>query len=160
MTILLMSDSHRKIIPVQNLLSLYGNRLEVAIHLGDHADDLTRYEGEFPKLTMHTVAGNCDYPYFGDQDQLLKMSGKRILITHGHRYLVKETLDRIIYRAKELKVDACFFGHTHNPVIFDEDSIVFINPGSVGRPGYKEKPSYGLVQVPEEGPVKGKLMNI
>ena len=44
----------------------------------------------------------------------------------------KERLQQLIDTAKEQKVDAALFGHTHRPYCEKIDGIWFLNPGSVG----------------------------
>ena len=159
MNILVLSDSHRAHVPVRKLLSVYEKQIGFAVHLGDHADDLLRYENDYPKIKMYAVPGNCDYPSFGETETVLRVNGKKILLTHGHRQAVKMSLDRIGYYALERGVDACLFGHTHEPVIFDVQSVFFMNPGSLGRPN-RGKPGYGLLRVTDEGVITGALLTL
>jgi len=162
MNILVLSDSHRKHAAIRKLLSLYENKIDAAVHLGDHADDLLRYEGEFPGIAMHAVAGNCDYPNFGDADKVLRFEGRKILLTHGHRQEVKNDFNflRLKYYAEEKGADACLFGHTHKQMVFDEGPIFFMNPGSVGRPNPGDTPGYGLLRVSGSGVISGTLMSV
>ena len=71
----------------------------------------------------------------------LSVAGKTLLMVHGS----PESVDEHIYhdtpetRLKELvedaKVDLIIVGHSHEQFSRQVDSVSFINPGSVGRPG-------------------------
>jgi len=46
-----------------------------------------------------------------------------------------------------MEVDAIFFGHTHLPVELFSDSMLILNPGSIGSPPYPNNPSYCLIEI-------------
>ena len=159
MNILVISDSHHNHFPVKKLLTLYEKQIGFAVHLGDHDEDLLRYKRDFPHIEMQAVEGNCDGHCFADSHIILRINGKKILLIHGHLQNVKMGLTRLGFYAQEKEVDACLFGHTHKPVMFDDGPIFFMNPGSIGRPVYGEKPGYGLLRISDEGVIHGTLMN-
>ena len=74
------------------------------------------------------VAGNCDA--YGDKEQIVEIEGVKILLTHGHLYGVKSGMGKLYYRAKEVGANVVIFGHTHTPLICEEDDILFLNPGT------------------------------
>jgi putative phosphoesterase len=158
--ILVISDSHREHLPVRKLLTVYAKQVGAVLHLGDHADDLLRYEKDFPDIEMLAVPGNCDYPAFDKYEVVYRAGGAKILLTHGHRQQVKGGFDRLIQYARERKADACLFGHTHEPVMVANSGILFMNPGSLGKPRHPDKPGYGLLRVSVEGAVSGVLMTL
>ena len=45
------------------------------------------------------------------------------------------------------------FGHTHLPTLEERDGVTLFNPGSIGAPRFGG-PSYGLLQLYENGEVK------
>lgn len=160
--LLVISDTHRIVKPIRYLLTLYNKKIKMAIHLGDHTDDLLRFAGEFPALEMCAVAGNCDYEIgVGiDSERILHINGKRILLTHGHHHNVKMGTDRLAYYAEEKEADACLFGHTHAPTAFEVGPIAFMNPGSLGRPRLGTPPAYGLLSVSDQGVIRTTLMTL
>lgn len=114
MKILALSDNHSKDV----CLNL--NDFDYIIHSGDR--------GNFTSDKAVMVKGNCDFE--GDKTLFLNIEGKKVLITHGDLYGVKEGLMRISLFALENKVDYVFFGHTHVPTFFEYNGIKFINPGA------------------------------
>jgi putative phosphoesterase len=157
MNILVLSDSHRLLPPVRNLLRLYSGQVIIAAHLGDDASDLMDMQPEFPNLRMVAVRGNCDAGY-GNEEQMLHINGKNILMVHGHRQHVKSGCERLCFYAAEKKADACLFGHTHLSTVFKEGQAIYVNPGSLSHPRPGEARSYALLSVPEDGPIRGTVL--
>ena len=125
-TFFIVSDTHGH---TSHLEKLKGIMLEsdFIIHLGDHASDMRPFERELYKK-LYTVKGNCDG---GGLDEILEVDGYKILLTHGDKYGVKSSLYKLLLRAKELGVNAVFYGHTHIAKIEEIDGITFINPGNM-----------------------------
>ena len=155
MKYLVLSDTHGSTEIVLDLLNAYDGQIDGAIHLGDNSQDMTQYAKDFPGMAFHAAAGNSgDY---GSQEQsLLTLGGRRVFITHGHRYNVKMNTDRLVYRAREVEADACLFGHTHKPVMFDAGPILFFNPGSPVYPFPGTEPGYGLLHISDYGVITGE----
>ena len=158
MKLLLISDTHGYTGTLETLLSRYAGEVQTVCHMGDHADDLLKFRPKYPKLNMVAVAGNCDYDYNLPSEQILTVSGKRILMLHGHFLGVKRELQRLTYYAEEKGVDACFFGHTHEPVQFQAGSVFVMNPGSLEEPRGSSKASYGLVEISATGEITGEVV--
>lgn len=130
MKILVFSDSHGNTAHMERTVALM--RPDQVLHLGDVARDAWALARRFPQLPVTWVAGNCDGPGTGDpEQQLLTLEGRRILMTHGHRYQVKLSPYRAILAAREAGARILLFGHTHNPVCFQEGGLWVMNPGSV-----------------------------
>lgn len=148
--ILVTSDTHGNSKVIKNLLENYKGVIIAAVHLGDYARDAARFAHTGANSGIyHIVNGNTD-PLVGVYDErVIEIAGKRIFITHGHRYDVKISLDNLIYKAKELQVDACLFGHTHIAALFNQNGIVFLNPGSLTYPHTDMERSYGLLRISE-----------
>ena len=131
--------------------------------MGDYASDLRKYEKKYGNLKMAAVNGNTDYSLHGQTEQIIDISPSseiklRLLITHGHRFGVKRNLDRLLKYAKELEVNAVFFGHTHEDVCFVQDGIFVMNPGSLTF-GKERGNTYGLVRVTKDGKFSGEIIN-
>ena len=148
MKALVFSDSHRFVTNMQYIIGTYGKNMDCVLHLGDGFEDVEKLSREFPDLRFEWVCGNCDHSS-EPAEKLLILGGKRIFITHGHKYHVKSGYQRVVYAALEKEADACFFGHSHQPAYFYENGILFLNPGSISIPSGQLLPSYGVVDISE-----------
>ena len=158
--ILVMSDTHGNTQVIKHLLENYQGRVAAVVHLGDYARDMTFFSRSDKDHSLyHIVNGNTDPLIEAYDERVIEVMDKRIFITHGHRYDVKAKLDNLIYRSVELKVDVCLFGHTHIATMFDQDDILFLNPGSPTYPRTDKDRGYGLIRISDEGAVTGKLLS-
>jgi len=157
--ILVISDTHGNSGAIGQLLQNYQGMLAAVVHLGDYARDMARYaRSDKDSNIYYIVNGNTDPLVDAYDERVVEVAGKRIFITHGHRYDVKTKLDNLIYKAQELQVDACLFGHTHLATTFTQDGIVFLNPGSPTYPHPDTERGYGLLRITEEGTISAKLL--
>ena len=145
MRILVLSDSHSALSFMRRCIETV--QPHAVIHLGDHYDDGRAMAEEYPRLSFYQVPGNCDAHrgYIPDPETRLEtLGGVRILITHGHRHLVKQTLIRLLADARASRADLVLFGHTHSAYCQqEEDGLWVLNPGSCGYFGG----SAGLVEI-------------
>ena len=163
MKILLISDTHGRTDILEKLLDIYADEVDLVCHMGDYGSDLRKFESKYSSIRMAAVNGNTDYTYQGQSEQVIDISPSskdklRLLITHGHRFGVKRNLDRLFEYAKELGVQAVFFGHTHEDVCFERDGIFFMNPGSLTF-GRERDSTYGLVEVSADGEITGEIID-
>ena len=157
MKLLVFSDSHKHIAKMQNVLEKHGEDADCVLHLGDCCVDAERMAHKFPQLKFLWVSGNCDYSY-EPAEKLLSLGGKKIFVTHGHQYHVKTGYQRIVYSALERGADACFFVHSHQPDVFYESGVLFLNPGSISLPRGMSPPSYGVAEI-SENRIGGKIFS-
>jgi putative phosphoesterase len=145
MKILVLSDSHAALSFMRRCIDAV--QPDAVIHLGDHYDDGTAMAEEYPQIRFYQVPGNCDAHrcFIPDPETRLEtLGGVRILMTHGHRYHVKQTLIRLLADARASRADAVLFGHTHSAYCQrEEDGLWVLNPGSCGYFGG----SAGLLEV-------------
>ncbi|NMM63237.1 metallophosphoesterase [Clostridium sp. P21] len=132
MVIGVISDTHRYVWVIENAIKKLEN-VDVLIHLGDNVQDVTEIK-KYYKGEIINVKGNCDFSVDVPGEKMQVIGGKKVFITHGHRYDVKYDLSRIRYKAMEMEADIVLFGHTHVSKIAYEDGIWFVNPGSPGVP--------------------------
>jgi putative phosphoesterase len=136
MKILVFSDSHGTLSFMRHCVEEI--QPDAVIHLGDHYHDGQDIQEEFPHIPLHQVPGNCDL-YRGwisdPETRLLELGGVRLLVTHGHRHGVKQTLLRLLADARASKVNAVLFGHTHMAVCQKEDNLWVLNPGAASWGG-------------------------
>ncbi len=119
MKILVLSDSHST-----SLKDIPLSEYDACIHCGDYG-----YQLDYLKKNQFIfVCGNCDS--VGLKHQVIQLFDKKVWITHGDLESVKYGFERLYLRAKEYEADVCLFGHTHLQMCFEEDHILFLNPGS------------------------------
>lgn len=145
--ILIASDSHGNL---NNLLiAVKRENPDMVIHLGDGWSDAQKLKQQFPQLILEQVPGNCDM--VEEQTlRVLQIEEKKILICHGHTLRVKMGYRNLHAKAQELEVDLALFGHTHKVFYEYYNRIKYFNPGSIGAPGYRIPPSYGILKIDGE----------
>ena len=141
------SYSYRLIIPAVMIclivlsLNLLGDGLR-------EADRLYDISGPVP---VYRVKGNCDmYAPDAFDEQLLILAGKRVFITHGHRYGVKNGYALLSNAAALKNADIALCGHTHTQFYQKQDGVILANPGALvnGR--------YGVLRI-ENGEIAFKF---
>ena len=157
-----------KIIVVSDTHGNNGSFLETAmamekpdllIHLGDYISDAKKIS-KIMKVDYITVKGNGDYGIMDfNEDELLEINGKKIFLTHGHRYNVSYNLENIYHKGLELGADLILFGHTHVPIIEKTKELIIMNPGSPSTPRtIDRKRTFGLITIGED--IKVELIEI
>lgn len=147
---LILSDTHGDIYTASGIIRMYP-QADGVIHLGDHCRDAKKLMALFPGTEFYIVPGNCDFAYDMPSDILLETEGKRLLLTHGHMYDVKNGLGRLEIKAKKENADAVLFGHTHVPYIEYRSKALFVNPGSLSYSRCAGKKTYALLEVSPKG---------
>lgn len=127
-----ISDTHRNLTYISKLQDVF-NDVDLIIHLGDNVTDAEEIRGYF-SCPVINVKGNCDFTNKVPDEILQDIEGKKVLITHGHKYNVKWGIDKLRYRAMELDANIVLFGHTHCCMNQCIDDIWYINPGSPSIP--------------------------
>lgn len=154
MRIGVISDTHRIISSIERLeCEIKG--LDVLIHLGDNVDDIMIIQ-KFYKGNIINVKGNCDFSTKTPNDRLEEICGKKIFMTHGDRYGVKENLIKLRYKALETGADIVLYGHTHVGQIDFQEGIWYINPGSASLPRDGDR-SFAIITIEKEN-IKPKLI--
>ena len=120
MKILVLSDSHYRFID-----DIDFSKYDYVFHCGDYGKSIQVLES---KNNIYYVAGNCDWA--NNKEVLVEIDNKKIYMTHGDLYHVKEHLNSLVYKALENNSNICLFGHTHEQQVFQRDNIIFINPGA------------------------------
>ena len=127
-----VSDSHGNFDALHQVLEENPD-LNALLFLGDGYHDFEKLEREFPTIPMMGVPGNCDYDCDEPVTKIFHIAGKKLMLTHGHNYQVKLTMDYLLAIARSHKADAVLYGHTHwSSVLQEKDGLWRVNPGSVG----------------------------
>ncbi|MYV18010.1 metallophosphoesterase [Furfurilactobacillus milii] len=130
MKLLVVSDSHGDRDILVTLADQFKGQVDACFHCGD---------SELPAndplwATYHVVGGNMDFDASYPVSQTVTVDGKRIFLTHGHRYGIKQDLTRLALAAREAKANFAFFGHSHELGVVETSGIIFLNPGSISQP--------------------------
>ena len=158
MRIFVISDTHGSTREIINKMQTM-EKPDLIIHLGDYVEDGIKIQKELGIETI-IVKGNGDYfyPEF-EEDEIITIEGRRIFLTHGHKYNVNYGEDNLLYTGQELNEDIILFGHTHIPIFFQESNIMVMNPGSPSMPrGYNKKKSFGILEIGSE--IVGEIVEI
>ena len=120
------------------------------IHLGD-AEGYEDYIADLAECPIDIVSGNNDF--FSDlpDEKIVFIDDFRALITHGHMYGVSMGYQRIWEEGLERGVDAVMFGHTHRPMLEEDEDLILLNPGSLSYPRQKGRQRSYIVMEKENG---------
>lgn len=128
MKILVVSDTHGSYYSPVKILEESG--ADMLIHLGDEINDALTLE-LIVDVPVLKVPGNCDHGAREPRELLESIAGKLFFITHGDAYRVKAGLEKLAEQAKKVNAAVALFGHTHKPVIVQQDGVLLINPGTL-----------------------------
>lgn len=154
MKIIVFSDSHGSLSPMEKIMSMHRNA-DVVVHCGDSRGELDEIKRQFPDKMYYAVRGNCDFASSLEPTVTFTLEGVNFMATHGHLFSVKFGLGELRRAARQDGMDVVFFGHTHIAHNEYDDGIFFINPGACG--GYK--PSYAVVEV-KDGQVLANIAHL
>ena len=150
MRILIVSDTHRI---NRNYLELMErlHPLDLIIHCGDvEGSEYTLKEAAPCPVMM--IAGNNDFFSQLPRELNFNIGKYKVWVTHGHNYFVYSGLQTIKEAARSRGVDIVCFGHTHQPIVVQEEGLILVNPGSISYPRQSNhKPSYVLMDLDREG---------
>lgn len=146
MKALVLSDTHGTTEEVAEACARHREEVDAIFHCGD-----SELPSSSPVLEeMYVVLGNCDLKNAFPEEIVEEVEGVRIYMTHGHNYNVKMSYVPITYRGEEKEAHLVFFGHSHVPVAFQQNGIVYVNPGSLLIPRSRSERSYALVHATGE----------
>ena len=144
MKILVFSDSHGDIESMKRAIKKH-RHAEVIIFCGDGAREFSELRVLYPDKAFFGVTGNCDWYTDLPSYQEIELCNKRIFITHGHLFGVKNGISRLIDMGRSNGFDIMLFGHTHQQFTSAEGAMLVMNPGSVGCDG-----EYGMLDIDED----------
>lgn len=153
----IVSDSHGDLYMLEKAIGLMG-KVDMLIHLGDHYKDIIRVNSKY-NYEVHYVPGNNDYLSDGKSEKTIEVMGKRLFLTHGHRYNVNLGIMNLSYKAEELGADIVLFGHTHRYTLEYSANIFLLNPGSVSRPRDRF-PSAAVLIINDNGDTYAEKINL
>ncbi len=124
--VLILSDSHRRNQTIEECLTK--ENPDCLIFCGDLVSDLKNVKLNIP---LYAVKGNWDYLSKIPSKKIVNVENCKILITHGHNYSVKKSLDKLNKLANKNNANIVCYGHTHIQDMLNSDNICFINPGAL-----------------------------
>lgn len=141
--ILITTDSHGKISDIYGIIE--NAKFDSVINLGDYCEEAEELSFVFTEIPFYVVKGNCDFYNTKYREiEIIDIENKKILITHGHLFGVKNSIEILEKEAEKLGIDIVLFGHTHIPYLNRKNGILYCNPGALkdGR--------YGILSIDEE----------
>ncbi|WP_353093252.1 metallophosphoesterase [Tissierella praeacuta] len=158
MRIAVVSDTHGDNKAIIEKLSEI-KKPDILCHLGDYVTDAVKISKAIGVKAI-IVRGNGDYLHSEyKEDEIIDIRGKKILLTHGHKYNVQNGMTNLYYKGLELGVDMVLFGHIHIPIIEKIGDMIIMNPGSPSLPRNAEKTrTFGMVEIEET--IKTKIIQI
>ncbi|MHC1744330.1 MAG: metallophosphoesterase family protein [Syntrophobacteraceae bacterium] len=156
MKIVVMSDTHlnHATDELERICSRYCDGADLVIHLGDWAcGSILNFMERYP---LEAVCGNMDDHVIRERlpvKKVVHIGGFRVGMTHGwgSGYDLPRRL-----MGEFQGVDAMLFGHTHQPLVKQDNGVLLFNPGSVflGRGTHAQ--TLGILHV-EEG-IQGEIV--
>ena len=159
MKVLIVSDTHGRNSSFLDLLEEC-EKMDMVIHCGD-VEGSEYLISESVGCKSVIVQGNNDY--FSDlpREAVVKLGKYKALVTHGHPYYVNMGYDHLVREARKRKMDMVIYGHTHRPVIAEENGIMVLNPGSLTYPRQADrKYTYIIMEIDENGEVECSLKSL
>ena len=100
MKVLICSDSHGRLDYFQQVIDL--EQPEIVIFGGDHSTDAIDMSLVYRDVLFAIVKGNTDMDdYESRETKIFDLMGKKVLLTHGHLYNVKTTLEELEKKVQE-----------------------------------------------------------
>ncbi len=158
MLIGITGDTHGDELAIRTLAKI-NLPLDMWMHTGDFFSDGI-YLGKLARLPTKVVYGNNDFARGNDDyENIFTLCGKKIYLTHGHKYLAKGS-GALIARAQELAADVLIYGHTHMPKLSEENGLLVINPGSPSYPRGGSHKSFVLMKLEDGKKIEAKIEDV
>ena len=137
---LVFSDSHEDTESMESVIKRFYP--DMVLHLGDCIDDILELEKAFPDINFSYVRGNVDC--IGEIEKVQQLEQVPVFMTHGDKYYLEDK-EALLNTAMDLSVKIVLYGHTHSPVLYVKNGIVFLNPGTISR--LYDFRTFGLIDV-------------
>lgn len=153
MKVLIVSDTHGY---DQNFEAAVNQEapIDVLIHCGDIEGSEDYFEA-LVECPVYMVRGNNDF--FSDLpgEMVFRLNDHKIFLTHGHCYGVSMGIEHVLDEGIDRGADIIMFGHTHRPLLEEENGVTILNPGSLSFPRQVgRKPTYMVMEIDEKNNLK------
>ncbi|MFB5191078.1 metallophosphoesterase family protein [Alicyclobacillus fastidiosus] len=133
MKLCIVSDTHGRTDELHAAALIAGD-VDLLLHAGDETADAA-WLRSYLQVPVQGVAGNWDKPSVEyPQERIVSVDDVPLLLTHGHRLQVKDTLQPLVARAKSVAAKVAVYGHTHVLHAGVHDDVLVVNPGSLALP--------------------------
>ena len=130
MKILVISDSHGDTASFDSAVRRHRSA-DVIVFCGDGHRDLQTIRAAHRNKAYIAVAGNCDWYCDLPLVQQSELCSKKIIVTHGHMFGVKNGYSRITNFGHQNNADILLFGHTHKQFCTVDGGMLLLNPGAM-----------------------------
>lgn len=125
-------------------------KVDIILHLGDWVS-MGIYDLLAELAPVEGIAGNNDgceiIDRFGER-KMITLEGIRIGMVHGHTpYSRKGTDGNALLAFENDEVDCILFGHSHQPLMREENGILLFNPGSPTDKRREKQYSFGIMDI-------------
>jgi hypothetical protein len=132
--------------------------VDLILHLGDWVS-MGIYDLLSELAPVEGIAGNNDgdeiIARFGER-KIITLEGIRIGMVHGHTpHSRKGTDGNALLAFANDEVDCILFGHSHQPLLREENGILLFNPGSPTDKRREKLYSFGILDI-EVGKVSAR----
>lgn len=114
---------------------------DLIVHAGDvgNPDILKTLESYAPTFA---IRGNIDWGSWAREiptKDILEVEGKFLYVIHN--------FDDLDLDPAAAGIDAVIFGHSHWPISYEKDGVLYFNPGSAGQKRFKLPVSIGRITI-------------
>lgn len=152
MKVVVFSDAHGNKDAIKRLIEFHPDA-EYIISLGD-----SELKHSFLQdLEILAIKGN--YPRDGGFvfERTLEVEGKKLFLTHGHKYGVSTNMRKLLAKGMETDADLILYGHTHIPKFDNVAGIFYMNPGSLVSQRSNVEPSYLVFNIEKDKEITYKF---
>lgn len=158
MRALVLADTHipRRARALPEALRPHLESTDVILHAGD-VMDFTVLQNLAAYAPIHAVRGNLDPPEAALPEVIeLDLGGARVAMIHdsGRKQGRRRRLAR---RFPEARV--VVFGHSHIPLLEDEDGLLLLNPGSPTDKRRQPEYTFAVLEA-ESGEVRARILTL
>ena len=151
MKIIVVADTHKDFDRYNEVVTR--TSADLYIHLGDGVHEFADVAEQNPDKKFVFVKGDTDFCKASSY-QVLKLGNFKIFCAHGHEQSVSTGLQTLIEQAKKNECNIALYAHTHLFKTDTIDGIYVMNPGSLSSPRGHNHPSYGVIEIGDDGTVK------
>ena len=102
---LVVSDNHGSMANLEYVIDRFHGQIEGLIHCGDMEIPPEMLE-ELAGCPVYMAAGNCDYNFSRDKEDVFELGDHVAFVTHGDVYGVSWGEEELVSRAQEMGADA------------------------------------------------------
>ncbi len=140
MQIIVVSDSHGLVEPLQRIKEVYRDA-DAFIHCGDSELDREHLEG------FVVVNGNNDYYSDFPNELVVDVDDYKIFVAHGHLFVRSRLVESLATKAINHHCKLALYGHTHVFKVDTDRGVTVVNPGSMRYNRDGTKPSFAVITI-------------